>query len=162
MIVQLINTQPDLETLAVEEDESRNSLEMTSPPSTSSARHTFPTSSSSALKPATTPAETISVNHPIDLPPILCVHEASMPFENQYFQTRTSTLGGYGCFAAKDLYRGDIILRERPLLVASHVDFYEKIGELTPDERTVFEALSMSPTSFLGTPRIRAIWRNNR
>jgi hypothetical protein len=85
-----------------------------------------------------------------------------MPFENQYFQTRASALGGFGCFAAKNLSRGDVILRERPLLVANDENFYRKFGELSADERTLFEALSISPTGFLSTPRIRAIWRNNR
>lgn len=155
MAIQLGDTQVCFEMLML-------TSEMTSPPSTSSARHSFPGSCLPALSPATTSAETASVNHLINLPPIICAHDVLRVFGNQYLQTQTSPLGGFGCFAAKDLSRGDVILRERPLLVANDEDFYKKFGELAADERTVFEALSISPTCIFSTPRIRAISRNNR
>lgn len=39
-------------------------------------------------------------------------------FENKFFETRTSPLGGYGSFAKRDLRRGDVILQESPLMIA--------------------------------------------
>ena len=56
------------------------------------------------------------------LPPIITKDNASPEFANEFFSVGQSAIANanFGAFAAKDLRRGDVILRERPLFTASN------------------------------------------
>jgi hypothetical protein len=153
-----------MEALAAEDRDLLDSFELSSPSSDYGTESTSPSTSppsSSPPSPSFSLTKATEFNTTPDHPPISTTYDLSTSFQNDFFQTLPSPLGGIGSFAAKDLYRGDIILRERPLLVTDHDSFYDKFGELSDEERNVFETLCVSGTSLLGTPKVKAIWETN-
>ncbi|CAK7215754.1 hypothetical protein SBRCBS47491_002591 [Sporothrix bragantina] len=83
----------------------------------------------------------ISTNRPSD-------NDASMSSSlqptlevNDTFAIRPSALGGLGCFALRDLYRGDHVLVERPLIRTNLLYLFHELECLSPEGRAQFEAL---------------------
>lgn len=155
-----------METLtAVSNEESlRDNDELPPAASGYTSHSTRPSSSTSSPSPSSSSSNLThyqSSKESIELPPIITSHETATTSENAFFQILPSSLGGYGAFATRDLYRGDIILRERPLLISEHHHFYDKFTKLTLEQREVFEDLSVSEMRLWGTPMIKAIWDTN-
>ncbi|KAL1888487.1 hypothetical protein Sste5346_009531 [Sporothrix stenoceras] len=79
---------------------------------------------------------------------------------NGMFAIRPSALGGLGCFALKDISRGDHLLVERPLIRTNMLHLQEEIDRLTPDQRAQFDSL----TGYHPDPRVSRdaqIWTAN-
>ncbi|KAI1459473.1 hypothetical protein F4805DRAFT_420395 [Annulohypoxylon moriforme] len=59
-------------------------------------------------------------------------------YSNQYFRIKKSKLGGNGVFAKVDLKQGQLILVERPEIVACPESLYNELEELSPEVRNAF------------------------
>lgn len=82
-------------------------------------------------------------------------------FENDCFRIGKSAVAGWGAFAAKDLAKGDIILREIPLFVATNADLFDEFYNLDSNDMNI--ALSLHSHEYIkgGTPIILGIWHTN-
>ncbi|GAO16694.1 hypothetical protein UVI_02002400 [Ustilaginoidea virens] len=82
-------------------------------------------------------------------------------FKNESFEIRTSQVAGLGAFATKDLSKGDVILRERPLFIAHRDHIFVEFAKL--DERDKEVALSLYANQLLkpGISMLEAIWKTN-
>lgn len=82
-------------------------------------------------------------------------------FENGFFKVRKSNVAGWGAFATRDLAKGDVILRERPLFVATNNDLFQEFYNLGSDDMDI--ALSLHSHQFIkgDTPIILGIWHTN-
>jgi hypothetical protein len=82
-------------------------------------------------------------------------------FENDFFRVGKSAVAGWGAFATKDLAKGDIILREIPLFVASNDSLFEEFYNLDSNDMNI--ALSLHSHAYIkgGTPIILGIWHTN-
>lgn len=78
------------------------------------------------------------------------------------FTIRGSTTGGLGAFATSRLRRGDVILEEFPLFIASRDAIFRVFTRL--DEKTQKRALRLHASTHFkpGTPRLEAVWDTNR
>lgn len=61
---------------------------------------------------------------------------------NGMFTIRPSALGGLGCFALRDLSRGEHLLVERPLVRTNMLHLTHELERLSPDERKQVDALT--------------------
>ncbi|KAH8124888.1 SET domain-containing protein [Trichoderma asperelloides] len=82
-------------------------------------------------------------------------------FENDFFKVSKSKVAGWGAFATRDLAKGDVILRERPLFVATNNDLFQEFYNLGSDDMDI--ALSLHSHQFIkgDTPIILGIWHTN-
>jgi hypothetical protein len=82
-------------------------------------------------------------------------------YHNDYFKVDKSEVAGWGAFAAKNLTKGDVILREIPLFVADTDKIFHEFYKL--DKNTMDVALSLHSHQLIkgGTPRILGIWQTN-
>jgi hypothetical protein len=83
-------------------------------------------------------------------------------FENDFFRVGKSAVAGWGAFATKDLAKGDVILTEIPLFVATNADLFEEFDNLDSNDMNI--ALSLHSHEYIkgGTPIILGIWHTNR
>lgn len=104
---------------------------------------------STALSPTSAPSTAV----PASLaPPTLEV--------NGMFAIRPSALGGLGCFALKDIFRGDHLLVERPLIRTNMLHLQQELDRLTPSQRAQYDSL----TGYHPDPRVSRdaqIWTAN-
>lgn len=112
---------------------------------------------------ASPPAEendTISINNPDKH--LTRKDSPAAEFENDFFRVDKSAVAGWGAFAAKDLAKGDIILREIPLFVATNADLFDEFYNLDSNDMNI--ALSLHSHEYVkgGTPIILGIWHTNR
>lgn len=76
-----------------------------------------------------------------------------------YFEIKESPVGGLGAFAVKDLYKGDIILMEAPILRTNGFDLFKDFRALDKDTREIF--LSLHAVEEDGVNKIGRIRRAN-
>ncbi|CAK7226694.1 hypothetical protein SCUCBS95973_006285 [Sporothrix curviconia] len=60
---------------------------------------------------------------------------------NDTFAIRPSALGGMGCFALRNICRGDHVLVERPLLRTNLLHLFHELEYLSPAQRAQYDAL---------------------
>lgn len=82
-------------------------------------------------------------------------------FRNTCFEVRHSQIAGLGAFAIKDLVRGDIILREKPLFISDNMRLYEDFSSIDQQAKTVALSLHVNPRIKPGTNRVAGIWSTN-
>lgn len=82
-------------------------------------------------------------------------------FRNTYFEVRHSHIAGLGAFAIKDLVRGDIILREKPLFISDNMHLYEDFSNIDQRAKTVALNLHVNPRIKPGTDRVAGVWSTN-
>ncbi|KFA65581.1 hypothetical protein S40285_04328 [Stachybotrys chlorohalonatus IBT 40285] len=82
-------------------------------------------------------------------------------YSNEFFRISESKTAGYGAYAKKDLYGGDVILREAYLLKSIHSDFFDTYERLDEGSKTILQALHMHDGLKIGTSRIQGIWETN-
>lgn len=90
--------------------------------------------------------------------------EGSRPelFENEYFKVTGSETAGLGAVAKQPLKYGDVILREKPLLVSDGQDVFAEFAKLTLYQKNIALSLHANEKLKPGTPKIYAIWTTNR
>ncbi|KAL7897112.1 hypothetical protein HDV64DRAFT_51021 [Trichoderma sp. TUCIM 5745] len=107
---------------------------------------------------------TEEINHlSIDTPDIQLTRKDSpaAEFENDFFRIGESAVAGWGAFAAKDLTKGDIILREIPLFVAANADLFDEFYKLDSNDMNIALSLHSHKDIKGGTPMILGIWHTN-
>lgn len=82
-------------------------------------------------------------------------------FENDFFRVDKSAVAGWGAFAAKDLTKGDIILKEIPLFVATNADLFDEFYNLDSNDMNIALSLHSHKDIKGGTPKILGIWHTN-
>ncbi|KAG6017104.1 hypothetical protein E4U43_002280 [Claviceps pusilla] len=82
-------------------------------------------------------------------------------FENEYFKVQRSKTAGLGAIATRNLKKGDVILREKPLFTANASSVFEAYENLTGHEKDVVMSLHANTLLKPGTPRIQAVWKTN-
>lgn len=95
------------------------------------------------------------------LPPISYQTTPSEHFQNESFAVAPSNIAGCGAFAKRDLHRGDVILRERPLFVATSETLFREFEGLDRGIQAVAMDLYANEGVKVGTPKLLAIWRTN-
>ncbi|KAI9171876.1 hypothetical protein HJFPF1_01367 [Paramyrothecium foliicola] len=93
--------------------------------------------------------------------PIVFLKTPNPLFKNESFCITSSGIAGWGARAARDLRKGDVILRELPILTADYTSLFQAFESLDPDLKNV--ALSLHANKLLkpGTPRVLAVWETN-
>ncbi|KJR79846.1 uncharacterized protein SPSK_00023 [Sporothrix schenckii 1099-18] len=99
-----------------------------STPTSNTASETLPRPTS-----ADTPGTPDTPQNPVP-PPILQV--------NGMFEVRPSALGGLGCFAMRDIFRGEHLLVERPLVRTNMMHLIQELARLSTADRAQFDALT--------------------
>lgn len=82
-------------------------------------------------------------------------------FRNNFFAVARSETAGWGAFAAKTLGRGDVILRERPLMVADRSSVFSEYEKLDSTARQLALSLHANEYCKPGTPLIQTVWATN-
>ncbi|EHK40087.1 hypothetical protein TRIATDRAFT_287810 [Trichoderma atroviride IMI 206040] len=120
------------------------------------------TSDTPKIDEASPPAEEIN-NTSLDNPDNHLTRKDSpaAEFKNDFFRVDKSAVAGWGAFAAKDLAKGDVILREIPLFVATNEDLFDEFYNLDSNDMNI--ALSLHSHEYIkgGTPIILGIWHTN-
>lgn len=78
------------------------------------------------------------------------------------FTIKDSETGGVGAFATRILRRGEVILEEAPLFVASRASVFDVFGTLSVKDKYKCLELHASDHFKPGTPRLEAVWDTNR
>ena len=94
-------------------------------------------STTAAIADPTTASTVSSCDRTLSIPPFL---QPTLEV-NDMFAIRPSALGGMGCFALRDIYRGDHLLVERPLLRTNLLHLFHELERLTPAQRAQYDAL---------------------
>lgn len=90
------------------------------------------------------------------------IHNEYLEHDSNLFEVRPSDVGGFGAFATKDLKRGTVILRERPLFIAAPDNLQENFDALDDNAKSVALSLHshvMNRTA--GVPTIKGVWLTN-
>ncbi|KAM0247736.1 hypothetical protein ACHAQJ_009743 [Trichoderma viride] len=105
--------------------------------------------------------EALEITEAALIPPLTRKMLPDPVYRNDYFKVDKSEVAGWGAFAARDLAKGDVILREIPLFVAEIDDIFHEFYKL--DKNAMDVALSLHSHQFIkaGTPRILGIWKTN-
>lgn len=82
-------------------------------------------------------------------------------FCNDFFGIGRSKTAGWGAFAERILHRGDVILRETPLMVADSSSLFSEFYKLDPPARQLALSLHANELAKPGTALIRAVWATN-
>lgn len=82
-------------------------------------------------------------------------------YQNDCFTIARSETAGWGAFAAKTLRLGDVILREKPLMVADRSNLFDEFYKLETAAQQLALSLHANELAKPGTPLIQAIWVTN-
>lgn len=105
------------------------------------------------------PKQTVS---PIStIPPITTKTNPLPTHETSSFRISPSPISGHGAFALRSLKGGTILLRERPLLIATKHTLFERFGELSAEERAVATSLAVCDAVKFGAPVIQGVYETN-
>ncbi|CAG8959131.1 hypothetical protein HYFRA_00012994 [Hymenoscyphus fraxineus] len=62
-------------------------------------------------------------------------------FSTKYFEVREAKGAGLGAFAIKDIKKGEVVMTEKPLFLATDATFWEKYQGLTGEQRDTYRSL---------------------
>lgn len=92
---------------------------------------------------------------------IVRILSASQHYHNTCFEVRPSLVAGLGAFASRDLFNGDVILRESPLFISDSSNLYKDFGNLDEQAKDVVLSLHANDQIKPGTNRVKAVWSTN-
>ncbi|EKJ71318.1 hypothetical protein NXS19_001737 [Fusarium pseudograminearum] len=87
--------------------------------------------------------------------------EATVIFENEYFQVKRSDLAGWGAFAVRELKEGDQILLEKPLFTATNLTLFDGFASLSKPLQDVAYSLHANDNFHAAYPVEVLIWKTN-
>ncbi|KJZ77564.1 hypothetical protein HIM_03288 [Hirsutella minnesotensis 3608] len=133
----------------------------------SSPRKSQPTASLPELQPTLDESlprakDSEDLPHPSDILNPVLKTSSDPHFCNDNFKIDQSETAGWGAFATRDLLRGDVILRERPLFIANSISLYKEFNALDQQAQGVALSLYANERVKQGTPILQAIWDTNR